>query len=109
MVEILLDESRDYRYFTPAGSFLILYDHHAGRDYRYTVLIETDEDPVTIGRELDIYDVRRLLALYKKEMMEAMLTWDRSTPPPGTRQFTRWAVQRIEKAQGFNKVPRGTL
>jgi hypothetical protein len=41
--------------------YLITYDHVSGKKDRYTVVIPTSDDPVVIGRELDLKTVRSLI------------------------------------------------
>jgi hypothetical protein len=47
--------------------YLIAYDYNAGSPNRYTVLILNVDDPVTVGRELHLSEVRELIADYEKE------------------------------------------
>ena len=47
--------------------YLIAYDYNAGSPDRYRVLVLNADDPVTIGRELDLGTVRDLIADYEKE------------------------------------------
>jgi len=47
--------------------YIINYDHDAGRKNVYKILIDNSNDPVTIGRELDLKTVRELIDEYEKE------------------------------------------
>jgi len=47
--------------------YLVAYDYSAGLPNRYTVLILNVDDPVTVGRELDLATVRGLIEDYEQE------------------------------------------
>lgn len=42
------------RTYSGHARYEVIYDHAAGRDNRYTVLLMNAADPITIGRELDL-------------------------------------------------------
>jgi len=46
--------------------YLVAYDYSAGLPERYTVLILNVDDPVTVGRELNLATVRSLIADYEQ-------------------------------------------
>lgn len=46
-------------------NYLVAYDYSAGRADRYTVLVLNADDPVTIGREVDLPTARTLLYEYE--------------------------------------------
>lgn len=46
-------------------NYLIAYDYSAGSRNRYTVLILTAEDPVTIGRELPLGHARDVIEAFE--------------------------------------------
>lgn len=56
-------------------SYLVVYDYSAGRPNRYTALILTAEDPVTIGRELTLSDARRLIEAYETTAVACSLVY----------------------------------
>lgn len=63
---IRLSQAKCFKY---AGVFryIISYDYAAGLPERYTVLIPNADDPVVIGRELDLKTVRSLIEDYEQE------------------------------------------
>lgn len=66
MSKIRLSIAKDKRY-RGIFHYLIAYDYSAGLPERYRVLVLNSEDPVTIGRELDLKTVRDLIKDYEVE------------------------------------------
>jgi hypothetical protein len=66
MSKIRLSTAKDKRY-RGIFNYLIAYDYSAGLPERYRVLVLNSDDPVTIGRELDLKTVRNLIADYEEE------------------------------------------
>jgi hypothetical protein len=66
---IRLKKSTSYIYDTHNSvlRYTILYDHSSGYKNRYTVLVLNAEDPVIIGRELPLENVRSLILDYEHE------------------------------------------
>lgn len=64
---IKLKKTTGFLYNGDVFSYLAVYDHDAGRDNRYTLMIETSEDPVIIGREIDLKLARELITDYENE------------------------------------------
>lgn len=62
---IRLQSTPDKRYQGKTFSYLVVYNHVAGRSDRYEVYITCCDDPVTIGRELDLKTVRNLIEKYE--------------------------------------------
>ncbi len=46
--------------------YVITYDHSSGQKGRYTVVIRTADDPVVIGRELDLPYVRKYIMEFER-------------------------------------------
>ena len=67
--------------FQGVFKYAVLYDYAAGRQGRYTVLVLNVGNPVTIGRELPLTDVRRLIANYEERGRKLPEPWfgDRAT------------------------------
>lgn len=55
--------------------YLVTYDYSAGKRNRYTVFILTADDPITIGRELPLRDVRRLIEAYETAAVACRLVY----------------------------------
>ena len=66
-------QKTDARRYNGLMNYLVSYDHESGRKGRYTVNVLNARDPVTIGRELPLADVRRLISEY--EAIVAQLSW----------------------------------
>ena len=66
MNKIRLSSAKDKKY-SGIFSYLIVYNYSAGLPERYNVLVLNADDPVTIGRELDLKTVRNLIKDYEKE------------------------------------------
>lgn len=64
MEKIRLTAAKDRRY-RGVLEYLVAYDYNAGCKDRYTVLVLNCDDPVIIGRELDLLAVRGLIADYE--------------------------------------------
>ncbi len=58
---------KSYKAYTYEGNFyyLALYDTRSGRSNRYTLMILNSEDPVVIGRDLPLRDVRTLIVRFE--------------------------------------------
>ncbi len=59
--------------FRGTFNYLVAYDHAAGRINRYSIVIPTSNDPVTIGRELSYSDVRKLIIRF--ETVNSGIVW----------------------------------
>ena len=96
---IRLKSTKD-KYFLGNFKYLIAYDHAAGKKDRYTVLILNVDDPVTIGRELDLKTVRSLIADYELEVRNYYGTdiqmWE------GDRESVRAIMKRVIKKRSVS-------
>jgi hypothetical protein len=57
----------------------IVYDHDASIPNRYTVLLKTADDPIVIGRELDLSIIQLIIGRYEKEFGKEFFFGDRKT------------------------------
>lgn len=62
---IRLKSSPKDKYYFGQMSYLVAYDHAAGSPDRYTVFLLNVDDPITIGRELDLKTCRDVIAQYE--------------------------------------------
>jgi len=69
MSKIRLSTAKDKKY-SGIFSYLIIYNYSAGLAERYNVLVLNVDDPVTIGRELDLKTVRNLIKDYEEEAVK---------------------------------------
>lgn len=63
---IRLKRSNNTFFYTKTFKYWILYNHASGRKDRYDVFILNADDPVTVGRELDLAAVRSLIEDYEE-------------------------------------------
>lgn len=56
-------------------SYLVVKDDMAGRSERYTMMILCSEDPVIVGRELDLASCRRLIERYEAKSQAMGIWW----------------------------------
>lgn len=64
----IINNLKKHKSFSYTGIFhyLIAYDYMAGSKDRYTVFILNSDDPITVGRELDISNVCSLIKDYEE-------------------------------------------
>lgn len=74
----LRKESKNF-YYNGTFRALVMYNHAAGRKNRYEVFLLTSEDPIVIGRELDLKFVRVVLEAHEKEFKKIVFFGDRKT------------------------------
>lgn len=72
MIRLKRTDSRIYRGIM---NYLVSYDHSSGSSNRYTVFVLNVDDPVTIGRELDLATVRDLIQNYENEAKSMPTFW----------------------------------
>jgi len=74
----LRKESKNF-YYNGTFRALVMYNHAAGRKNRYEVFLLTSEDPIVIGRELDLKCVRVVLNSFEEEFKKITFFGDRET------------------------------
>jgi hypothetical protein len=57
----------------------VIYDYSSGSLGRYKVLLETADDPLVIGRELDLKTVKDLIQKYESAFLPEWFFGDRKT------------------------------
>lgn len=63
---IRLQSTNNDKRYDGAFKYRILYDYSAGHKDRYLVLVLNVDDPIIIGRELDLKTVLELIEEYEK-------------------------------------------
>lgn len=76
---IRLKRSNNSFYYSKNFKYWVLYNYAAGRKDRYDVFILNADDPVTVGRELDLATVRSLIEDYERVGAELDYYGDRES------------------------------
>lgn len=82
--------------FQGVMTYRILYDYASGKDNRYTVLIQCSvDDPLVIGRELDLETVRGLLKDYEDTVKTLPGCYDAPGGWDGSRKTAKKCLEMV--------------
>lgn len=97
---IKLKSSKDRYYDGKFISYEIIYDRMSGRKNRYNVLALTCDDPVVIGRELDLSYIFNLIKRYEK-ISEIMEKNSEIFGYPGERKFIYSCIENLKNERNI--------
>lgn len=81
--------------YTGHARYYIVYDHDAGMSNRYTVLLKTADDPIVIGRELDLAIIPLVIGRYEKEFGKEFFFGDHKTALKIHKRVVKNAKQQV--------------